>query len=104
MNFFIVFYFEVNVVSFVGFSIEDGDVGDVQRCFFFDDIVLLVEYWIGFGVVFDQVYFVDDQMVVSENFQYFVMFVFVFVGNDDYFVVMMNFLYDGYFLQYFGGE
>src|SRR5690606_12865791 len=103
-NFLTVFNLETNAVSLVGFTIENGDVGNVQGRLFLDDTTLNTSHRVRFGMALDEVDAADDQTIVSQHCQHLATLALVFGGDDDDLVVTTNLLHDGFSLQHFGGE
>src|SRR5690606_33868398 len=88
----------------VGFAIEDGHVGEVQRRLSLDDTALDTGHGVRLGVAIDQVYTTDQHAAVSENLEHLATLALVLAGDDDDLVVTTNLLHDGFSLQHFGGE
>src|SRR5690606_26454961 len=103
-NFLAVFNLEANAVSLVGFSVENRNVGNVQRSFFLDDTALNAQHRVRLGVALHQVDPTNDQTVVSEHLEHLATLALVFAGDHDDLVFTTNLLHDGFSLQHFGGE
>src|SRR5690606_38933228 len=92
-DFLAVFNLEANAVCLVGFAVENGDVGDVQRRLLLDDTALNAGHRVRLGMALDQVDSTDDHTAVSENLEHLSALALVFAGDDDDLVVATNLLH-----------